>query len=332
MSFKEKDIRDPDVLQNYFDLVAKDSAKMLASNEALENIDPKKWGLGETIVEFEKGGYNYEKCLDTGSLIVNPRPKFEALMNFYASSESGKYWVNEFFMPKMEARRKKIFKPRAEFVNNRFPFLKHMKVGDIGAGFGLFIDELQRLNDSHLNIEAIEPSHDMAAICLEKGIKVNENMLENLVGKKDKYDLLTSFELFEHLHDPLVFLEDCYKLLNPGGYLLITTLNSHGFDIQVLWEKSNSIFPPHHLNFFNPISMKSIMDLAGFENVEITTPGELDVDIVKNQFKSGAKGIPRFLDSMFKYASDDVQANYQQFLKSNNMSSHMKVIVQKPTA
>ncbi len=74
------------------------------------------------------------------------------------------------------------------------------------------------------------------------------------------------------------------------------------------------------------------MDLAGFENVEITTPGELDVDIVKNHFNNGAKGIPRFLDSMFKYASDDVQANYQEFLKSNNMSSHLRVIAQKPSA
>ena len=59
MAFKEKDIRDPDVLQKYFALVAKDSAKMLSSNNAMERLDQKKWGLGESIFEFEKGGYIY---------------------------------------------------------------------------------------------------------------------------------------------------------------------------------------------------------------------------------------------------------------------------------
>ena len=34
-------------------------------------------------------------------------------------------------------------------------------------------------------------------------------MLENLVGVTEPYDLLISFELFEHLHDPLIFIKNC---------------------------------------------------------------------------------------------------------------------------
>lgn len=330
MRFKEKDIRDPDVLKHYFVLLEKDSAKILASDNSIERIDQKKWGLGAAVVEFEKGGYNYEKCIETDTLFVNPRPKFEVLMKFYSSSESSTYWVHDFFLPKIDIRREKIFRPRAEYVQEKFENLTEMRIGDIGAGFGLFITELQKLNKSNLNIEAIEPSEDMAAICRGKGIVINENMLENLVGVTEKYDLLTSFELFEHLHDPLVFLKDCFELLNPSGYVYLTTLNSHGFDIQILWEKSNSIFPPHHLNFFNPISIEKLLRLVGFENIEISTPGELDMDIIHNVYKNGYNGLPRFLDSIFKFGTAKTLDNFQQFIKSNNLSSHMQVIAQKP--
>lgn len=330
MTFKEKDIRDPEVLKKYFELAEKDSEIILSSDSSLEKIDQKKWGLGEAVAEFQKCGYTYERCLETDTLFVNPRPKFQVLMDFYSSSESSKYWVNEFFLPKVEARREKIFLPRAKFVNEKFENLKDKRIGDIGAGFGLFIEELQKLNDFRLKIEAIEPSEEMANICREKDIVVRQDMLENLVGKTEKNDLLTSFELFEHLHDPLTFLKDCFDLLNPGGHLLLTTLNSFGFDIQVLWEKSNCIFPPHHLNFFNPISMKRIIELVGFENIEISTPGELDIDITHNAYNSGDADIPRFLKSMFDHSDDATLENFQAFIKMNNLSSHMRVIARKP--
>ncbi len=330
MTFKENDIRDLRVLRTYLDLVSIESKNILANKESFETIDQKTWGLGNSVIEFNKSGYNYERCIDSGSIYVNPRPKLEILNDFYASADSGQYWVREFFMPKVELRRKKIFKPRAEFVKNKFSkSISKMRVGDIGAGVGIFIEELKKLSLSGLDIEAIEPSNYMAKICREKNIFVRQSMLENLVDKIVPYDLLTSFELFEHLQNPLKFLKDCSNLLNPGGYLYMTTLNSHGFDIQVLWEKSNSIFPPHHLNFFNPISMKNILKIIGFKNIEIDTPGELDVDIIRNAHKNEQNEIPRFLKTMFDFYGEDEINNFQKFIKDNCFSSHMRVFAQK---
>ena len=40
--------------------------------------------------------------------------------------------------------------------------------------------------------------------------------------------------------------------------------------------------------------MKNVMEVAGFENVEIDTPGELDIDILHNAYKNGNKYIPCF--------------------------------------
>ena len=107
MTFKEKDIRDPDILKKYFELVAKDSEKILVQKDSFEMIDQTNWGLGKSVPEFEKSGYVYEICLDTGTLFVNPRPRFDVLMDFYESSESSTYWVHEFFSPRLMPARKR---------------------------------------------------------------------------------------------------------------------------------------------------------------------------------------------------------------------------------
>ncbi len=329
MSFKEKDIRDLKILDEYIKLVNTDSKEILDYPDSMVVMDQITWGLGESEDAFIKNGYIYQKCLQTGTLFVNPRPKLKYLSMLYSDSISSNFWVNEFFLPKIEARRKNIFKPRANYVSKKFKDIDSMKIADIGAGFGLFIDELQAVNRKKLDIVAIEPSHSMANICEKKGIKVNRCMLENLVGKTLKFDLMTSFELFEHLFDPLIFLKDCFKLLNVNGYLLLTTLSSNGFDIQTLWEKSNSIFPPQHLNFFNPASIKNILELVGFRKVEISTPGELDIDIVFNSYKSGNTNIPRFLKTIYNHEDKSVMKKFQNFLKINKLSSHMLVVAQK---
>ncbi|EMG00135.1 hypothetical protein LEP1GSC123_0032 [Leptospira borgpetersenii str. 200701203] len=49
-----------------------------------------------------------------------------------------------------------------------------------------------------------------------------------------------------------------------------------------LQEKSNSVFPPHHLNFMSVCGFEIAFKNAGFSETEILTPGELDVDIVLN--------------------------------------------------
>jgi len=44
-TFKEKDIRDLKVLKRYFELVQKDSVKMLSSNKAMERVNQKEWSF-----------------------------------------------------------------------------------------------------------------------------------------------------------------------------------------------------------------------------------------------------------------------------------------------
>ncbi len=324
---KEEEIRKRDVLNRYLDLVQEDSIRLFQDRSAFMKIDCPACGNTEPVSQFDKMGFNYVQCGKCETLFVSPRPAYKDLMKIYVDSPSTRFWVNDFFLPMAEVRREKIFKPRAEFIANSFPEIRSGRLADIGAGFGLFLEELKKLWPES-DIVAIEPSVGMAKICRDKGLQVLQSTLEE-VASAEKFNLLTAFELFEHLHDPIPFVEKVRDLLNPGGYLFLTTLNGLGFDIQILWERAKSVSPPHHLNFFNPGSIRRLLERVGFDIIEISTPGQLDWDIIEGAYRHEGTDPGRFFRTLSKYGTAEAKSDLQGWIRRHNLSSHMRLIARK---
>lgn len=325
---KEEDIRKRAVFDKYLKLVRKDSRKLFDAGRFV-TVDCPACKSADYSRQFIKNGFQYVLCADCGTLFVNPRPAIRDIKKFYTDSPSSKFWVEEFFKPVAQARKEKIFKPRAEFLAKLFPRLNNPVIGDIGAGFGLFLEEIKPLIKGARCV-AIEPSFEMAEICRNKGFEVISGILENIDKKyKNTFSILTSFELFEHLYNPELFLKKAYDVLAPGGKLLFTTLNGQGFDIQILWEKSKSIFPPHHLNLFNPAAVEIMLKKAGFKVIQIKTPGKLDWDILEGAYKVDGINIGRFWELVANNASDKAKKALQEWLSTYALSSHMMALAQK---
>lgn len=323
---KESEIRNQDTLDQYLALVDADVKKMFDRSK-FESVRCPSCGGDGCKEEFEKSGFKYVTCKNCETLFANPRPTQEQLDVFYSKSDSTRFWVEEFFMPFAEARRQKIFVPRAKEFAEEFPEYRNKRIGDIGAGFGLFLEELKKMwPESELC--AIEPSVDMVKICEEKGLNVVPKMFEDLDPEDGRFDFLCSFELFEHLNNPKLFLEKANRVLTANGKILITTLNGKGFDIQLLWEKHKNVNPPHHLNFFNPRSMLLLLEDCGFEVEKTTTPGKLDWDIVEKMIESGKADIGRWWKSVCD-ADEKAKMELQRWISENNFSSHIRVIAKK---
>jgi SAM-dependent methyltransferase len=326
---KEAEIRSRETHNRYLALVQADAERLAHNRAAFSNVPCPACGGSSHRKAFVKAGFTYAECADCETLFVNPRPSFATLAQLYEDSPSTKYWVDEFFRPMAEARRAKIFQPRASYVASRFPQLAAGRIGDIGAGFGLFLEELRGLWPKATAL-AIEPSRDMAAILREKKIPVLEQMLEDVPVADAGFDLLTAFELFEHLHEPQKFLSRMLELLKPGGYVYLTTLNGQGFDIQLLWEHSKSVSPPHHLNFINPRSMARLLERAGFVDVEVTTPGELDWDIVEGGWRAGEADPGRLFRTIATHAPDEAKRALQAWIRDHGFSSHLRAVARRP--
>lgn len=326
---KEQDVRDPAALNRYLELVEEDTRRYFSDPGQFRGVACPACGGQKHAPEFNKIGFCYVSCERCHTLFVNPRPTATMLKEFYLDSPSSRYWIEGFFLPVVDARRKRIFQPRADYVTERFSTLSVGTVGDIGAGFGLFLEELRK-RWPNARMVAIEPSSEMAAICGSKALDVVQATVEDLDDCEDRFDLLTAFELLEHLYEPRALLEQAFRLLRSGGCFLATTLNGEGFDIQVLWEHSKSVFPPHHLNFLNPRSLAELCRSAGFEVEEVSTPGQLDWDIVEGTILRDGIDAGRFWPLLARSATDSCKQEFQSWLSRHGLSSHMRLVARKP--
>lgn len=327
---KEDQIRPEALLNRYLELSAKDARNCFAGVQRKE-IRCVACGGAKAAFQFDKNGFPYSQCDECGTLFQSPRPSIEAFEAFYRESESARYWAEVFFPAVAEVRRENIVRPRVErlhaLCNDRGLAVETLI--DVGAGYGIFLDEWRRRWPG-VRAHAVEPSASLARECRAKGFDVVENILEKVDGYDDCADLVVCFEVLEHVYDPLGFTEALVRLARPGGCVFLSTLGADGFDIQVLWEKSNQVFPPHHINFLSVLGFEQLFARAGLVEVEVTTPGVLDVDIVRNAVGRTPALLDgqRFLRRLL--GNDNLAAEFQRFLGKNQLSSHTWVIGRKP--
>ena len=326
---KESDIRNDKYLKEYQKLVDQDSKKLLKKKKYFKNINLKKLGLGKMNFAFSKKGYDYLECLSTGSLIANPRPSRSDLSKFYKNSKSNEFWYEKFFLPKLKQRIKFTIKPKINYLTKNFKSYQKKKIIDIGCGSGDFLICLKK-KWRYAKLYGLEPASKMSRKFKNKDIVIFNNVIEEF-KTKTKFDLVTCFELFEHVYDPGYFIKSLRNILSKNGLLFLSTLNAKGFDIKHLRENSKSIYPPYHLNFFTEKSMFKILSLNGFKDIKIITPGKLDFDIVRKNLSyvkdPVLKKILYLLDRK-KINSSEIK-DIQKVIYSNNLSSHMLIMAKK---
>lgn len=323
---REEEIRPRNLFDEYLRLAALDAEKYFGRSSRRSVLCPACGAQGERV--FSKHGFSYEECPVCQTLFVSPRPPAPDFFRYYQKSDSARFFATTFYRETAEARREKLWRPKAAKVKE---VLQKYGVGqyaviDIGGGYGILAEEYERLTGTPVTV--IEPSSTLAEICRQKGLSVVEEFLERVDGGQlpTGPKAFVSFELFEHLHDSEVFLRQLTTLMQSGDVFFFTTLSGMGVDIQVLWEESKSI-SLQHLNFFNPKSVRMLLERHGFRVLHVDTPGRLDIDILYN---NQTRITDRFWRNFLASATQEEMQRWQDFVADQGRSSHMHVICQRP--
>ena len=110
---------------------------------------------------------------------------------------------------------------------NKQPF-SGLKILDIGCGGGLLTEPMYRLGAEVVGVDAVERNIHVAKIHAEKSgfpIDYKVGTTSSLLEEKEKFDVILNMEVIEHVNEPKLYAEECYKLLNPGGIMICSTIN-----------------------------------------------------------------------------------------------------------
>lgn len=286
---------------------------------------------------FEKNGFSLAHCGDCGTLYVSPAPTPEALVDFYRDSASASYWASVFSPAVAEARRTVIFAPRAARVASLIDTYATGAPGgelfDVGAGAGLFLEEFKAVS-SETPVSAIEPGRLHAENLKNQSVRVFEGYADDAARDPEWTGMaacVTCFEVIEHIPDSVVFLRSLRRLARPGGLIILSGLSGDGFDIKALGVHSKAVSPPHHLTFLSLEGVKVALAGADLELVDLFTPGELDVDIVRNAALEDPSRIEDAVVRRLVLDGDDAaRTALQEKLKETRKSSHMWIVARRP--
>lgn len=281
---------------------------------------------------FSKYGFQFVRCEECGTIFMSPRPSEAVMADYYANSENYAYWA-KFIFPASEAvRREKIHKPwleRIVGICNQHSADRIGRLIEVGPGFGTFAS-LAAQSAVFDEVVAVEPTPELAAACRERGVSVVEKRIEEVDDEVAPADALVAFEVIEHLFRPRDFIRQARRLIRPDGLLILTCPNGAGFDIAELGAGSQAV-DAEHVNLFNPISLSRLVSNLGFEVLEVSTPGRLDAEIVRDEILAGRHPMPAsaFLRQVLIEKWDTLGWPFQQFLASNGLSSHMWLVARR---
>ena len=215
---------------------------------------------------FAFKGYQLVSCSNCGLVYVANPPSQEALAKLYSADE-GAYHL-DLHNPDSAASRR-----MAQVAQNHLRFLsrvaKEGRLVDVGCSTGLF---LQRAADAGFEPTGIEYSRESADVAYAlTGIAVEHGSIHNTMLDPESADVVTMFDVIEHVPDPASDLAAAWRMLKPGGWLVLSTPNIDGLFPRASYPLANRLGywahpePPYHLYQFSVRTLGAMLASAGFE-------------------------------------------------------------------
>ncbi|GMR00591.1 MAG: hypothetical protein BMS9Abin18_1456 [Zetaproteobacteria bacterium] len=218
-----------------------------------------------TLIELPEG--NLRRCSQCGQLIsaCTPERYAQSMQEFNApegTMTSGKA---------LERQKKRIGRILMQGIHHLSSSHDTVSMLDVGCSSGSVL----KVGDSlGLKVHGVEPAPRAAVTARNLGFEVFTGFLHDAKYPNHAFDIVTLFEVIEHLREPLVLAHEINRILKPGGIWLIGTGNVDSWTAHFMgarWEYFDINKHGGHVSFFNPQSISLLAQRSGFEMVEIIT-------------------------------------------------------------
>jgi len=132
---------------------------------------------------------------------------------------------------------------------------------DVGCGNGAFLMRMRSLGWRGTGVDT-DPKAVTATRAM--GLDARLGTIRASSFPDGLFDAVTLSHVIEHFHDPVAQLEECYRVLRPGGVLWISTPNLAGTGYRRYGRNWRGLEPPRHLVLFTPGALSRLLVRAGF--------------------------------------------------------------------
>lgn len=195
-------------------------------------------------------------CRHCGYVYANPRWSEEELIAAYGAVEDETYVTERHGRVLTFQKHLKHMEKWTGPANGR-------SLLDIGAYIGVFVEIAQKAG---WEASGVEPSDWAAAAAQKRGLNVIVGTQDAPALQGKTFDVLTMWDVIEHVDSPSDEMAKAYHLLKPGGWLVLHTMDIGSLTAKVMGSRW-PWFMDMHLHYFSKKSMAQMLEKNGYQVV-----------------------------------------------------------------
>jgi SAM-dependent methyltransferase len=200
--------------------------------------------------------FQWVRCRGCGLLYLNPRPSLAEMSRYYPAD----------YEPFVRQER------AGGTLGHRLAIAKKCHVAsrglesgrllDVGCGSGDFLLGMQ---ERGWQVHGLDISPEAVALARQNGLDVFLGQLFEAPFEDHSFDLVTMWDVLEHLHDPAAYLAQLARLLKPGGRFVVTLPNPRSVDFRLFGQVWTGLDVPRHLYVFSRPVLSALLCRAGLK-------------------------------------------------------------------
>lgn len=225
-------------------------------------------------------------CRECGMVFLDPRPSSDEMLDYYPK---GYCWQER--DGRLETAYRELIL-RAEIGLLSFMLPKTGRLLDVGCGSGDYLCFFRGRGWEVYGVESSGPAAEYAAKI--RGLNIHQGDIFSAGFPDDHFDLVTYFQVLEHVDEPRRQVRESFRILKPGGTLIAQVPNIESAQFRRHRERWLHLSAPQHLNHFSPNTLARLLRSEGFD-----VKGERQFSLRMDPLIETISRRPRFLPCVF---------------------------------
>lgn len=238
----------------------------------METVDCVLCGASETRLAFAGTDrlavtgepFAIVQCKRCGLLFLNPRPTPEEMGRYYPYSQ-----YKDEFTPAIEDEPSVVTRFNRRYHMERLcraveRVKRAGRLLDVGCATGNFLAGMRRRGD--WRVCGVEPNEEAARYARDRfGLEVFSGELSAAGYAERSFDVVTLWNVLEHLHAPVETLSQIRRLLKEDGVLILSVPNADSLDARIFGDCWIGLDPPRHLYDLTSRTLSQLLSKAGLQ-------------------------------------------------------------------